>query len=190
MEHEADIMPLKGEFLMAMPTLQDPNFFKTVVCICEDTSNGAMGVIINRQHAALTAKTIFKELKMDYLPETADHPIYIGGPVNTGEVFVLHGPPFDWIGCLRVNSWLALSNTRDVLEAIAAGRGPEPFLIVLGCSGWGNGQLDMEMKENCWLTCPADKRIIFDIPAKERWAEGLKLIHIDPAFFPGTPGRA
>ncbi len=190
MENAPDTLPLKGSFLIAMPALGDPNFSQTVVCICEFSANGALGFIVNRLYTAVSAADIFQELNIDYTPQTASLPIYNGGPVNIGDVFVLHGPPFQWDGCLIINSWLALSNTRDILEAIALGNGPSSFLILLGCSGWGDGQLDNELKENFWLTCPANQRILFEISEAHRWTEAMKLMNIDPAFFSGTPGRA
>lgn len=182
--------PLKGEFLIAMPALNDPNFFRTVVCICEFSSEGALGMIINRLHSTFSAKVLFEELTIEYIKEAELLPVYNGGPVNAGDVFVLHGAPFHWAGCHRVSPWLALSNTRDVLDAIAKGEGPESFLIILGCSGWCGGQLEMELKGNFWLTTPADETVLFQIPVEQRWTKGLALINIDPAFLSGTVGNA
>lgn len=182
--------PLKGSFLLAMPSLKDLNFSQAVVCMCESSDKGAMGLIVNRQYSTLFAKELFKELDIDYFPEAANIPIYNGGPVNSGEVFVLHGPPFDWNGCLIINDWLALSNTRDILEMIAIGEGPKSFLIALGYSGWASGQLEEELKGNCWLTCPVNPRIIFELPEDARWAQSMKLMNIDPALLTDTAGNA
>lgn len=182
--------PLKGEFLIAMPELNDPNFSRTVVCICEFSSQGTLGMIVNRHYSAFSARDLFNELSIEYTAEAEILPIYNGGPVNIGDVFVLHGAPFDWAGSHQVNSWLALTNTRDVLEAIARGNGPETFLIILGCSGWGGGQLEMELKNNFWLTAPADENVLFHTPVDRRWTEGLALINIDPTFLSGTAGNA
>ncbi|MGD9326177.1 MAG: YqgE/AlgH family protein, partial [Desulfobacterales bacterium] len=82
---------LKGHFLLAMPSLVDPNFHQTISCICEHNENGAMGIIINRVHHMLTAKDIFEELKIQYTPAAQSIPVYLGGPVHVGEIFVLHG---------------------------------------------------------------------------------------------------
>jgi len=127
------VTPLKGEFLIAMPALHDPNFSRTVVCICEFSSEGALGMIVNRLYSAFCARDLFKELSIEYIAETGSLPIYNGGPVNIGDVFILHGAPFHWAGCHQINSWLGLTNTRDILEAIARGTGPKSFLIILGC---------------------------------------------------------
>ncbi|MEW6077390.1 MAG: YqgE/AlgH family protein [Thermodesulfobacteriota bacterium] len=181
---------LKGELLIAVPTLTDPHFSRTVVCVCEFSAEGALGMVVNRPYSALSAKDLFDELTIQYREEAAGLPVYNGGPVNVGDVFVLHGEPFGWAGSHRVNPRLALTNTRDILEAIAGGRGPESFLIILGCSGWAGGQLEMELKSNIWLTAPADEAILFHTPPDQRWAKGLELIHIDPAFLSGTAGNA
>jgi len=180
----------KGQFLMAMPLLADQNFYQTVTCICEYTPVGAAGVIVNRVHPSLTGKDIFDELKMEYIPGAESIPIHIGGPVHIGEIFVLHGPPFGWEGCHMTTPTLAMSNTRDILEAVAMGRGPKSFIIALGCAGWGPGQLESEIKENAWLTSQVYEEIIFDMPIEIRWEEAMKKMGIDPALLLNTSGHA
>lgn len=183
-------LALKGSFLIAMPTLKDPNFFHSVVCICEYSASGTLGLIVNQLYPSLLAQDVFKELGIDYLPERGEMPLYNGGPVNSGDVFVLHGPPFDWGGCFRITEHLAMTNTKDILEAIAVGNGPGSHLIVLGCAGWAGGQLESELKGNFWLTAPLDISIIFNIPVGQRWAEGMKRMNIDPALLSGISGNA
>ena len=184
-------MELRGEFLIAMPMLTDPNFRQTVVCICEHSADGALGLIVNRIYPALTARDIFEELKIEYVPETGPLPVYYGGPVHTGDLFVLHEPPFGWEGCRPIRPDLALTNTKDLLTAIAAGQGPRRFLILLGYAGWGPDQLEAEVRENSWLTVPVDQSIIFDAPVARRWADAMKLMNIpDPAFLSGMSGSA
>lgn len=181
---------LKGHLLTAMPGLMDPNFFQTVTLICEHTPNGAMGVVIDRVSTTISAKDIFEELSIPHLPEMEKIPIYHGGPVHVDEIFILHGPPFDWKGCLRVGPAFGLSNTIDVLSAIAEGAGPENFLIFLGCAGWGGGQLESELAQNAWLTCPADEEIIFQTPSENRWRATMNKMGIDPEFLTQMPGHA
>jgi putative transcriptional regulator len=181
---------LKGHFLMAMPGLLDPNFSQTVTCICEHTDQGAMGIVINRILESLRAKNIFDELSIRCSRNAEDLPVYIGGPVHSGELFILHGPPFTWGATLQVTASLGLSNTSDILEAIAAGRGPESFLISLGCAGWGPGQLEHEIKENAWLTQPVFEENIFVLPFYERWAAALKKMGVDPVVLSDTAGHA
>ena len=180
----------KGQFLMAMPSLLDHNFFQTVTCICEYTPAGAVGIVVNRVHPNLSGKDIFNELEMESAASAESIPIHIGGPVHLGELFVLHGPPFGWEGCRMITRTLAISNTRDILESIAMDRGPKSFIIALGCAGWGPGQLEAEIMENAWLTSPILDEIIFDMPMEIRWEESLKRIGVDPGLLLNTSGHA
>ncbi|MFO7560737.1 MAG: YqgE/AlgH family protein [Desulfobacterales bacterium] len=181
---------LKGQMLLAMPGLVDPNFSKTVTCICEHSKEGALGIIINRIHPFLSAKEIFKELGIEHTRETESIPVHIGGPVHIGEIFILHGPPFDWEGCVKITSTLALSNTKDVLEAIACGKGLKSFMIALGCAGWGEFQLESELQANAWLTSPVSEEIVFEVPVELKWERAMEFIGIDPMQLSGTVGRA
>ncbi|MBF0225110.1 MAG: YqgE/AlgH family protein [Desulfobacterales bacterium] len=181
---------LKGMFLIATPSLLDPNFKKTVICICEQTKEGAIGLVINRVHKLISAKDLFDELHIKYKINAREIPIYIGGPVHIGEVFVLHGPPFGWKGCFMISNSIALSNTRDVLEAIALDSGPTSYLIAIGCSGWGTNQLENELMDNSWLTCPIYKSVIYEVDAPQRWNETVRIMGIDPARLSVMAGHA
>ncbi len=181
---------LKGQFLMAMPALLDPNFHQTVVCISEHTREGAVGIVVNRVHATLKADTIFDELKMDHQPELGRLPIHLGGPVHASELFILHGPPFDESTSLVITASLAMSTTRDVLQRIAWGKGPSAFLIALGCAGWGPGQLEAEIRQNAWLTSDIEEKILFETPVEERWEAALRKLGVDPALLMDAAGHA
>ena len=181
---------LKGQFLLSMPNLTDPNFHQTVTCICEHNENGAMGIIINRVHHSLTAKDIFEELTIEYEAGLKQIPIHLGGPVHLGEIFVLHGPPFTWEASIMITSNLAMSNTRDILESIAMGKDPQSYIITLGCAGWGPGQLESELKQNAWLTYPIFEENIFNMPVDVRWEEAVKKMGIDPSLISEIPGHA
>ena len=181
---------MKGQFLIAMPGLADPNFFKTVTCISEHSSEGAMGIVINRIHPLLTAKDVFEELKIEYIEEVGSLPVYAGGPVHIGEIFVLHAPPLKWEGSFEINAQLALSNTRDILEAIGRGRGPRSFMLALGCAGWGQNQLEEEIKQNAWITSQASMPIMFETPVEERWEAALGNLGIDPSRLSDDAGHA
>jgi putative transcriptional regulator len=181
---------LKGHFIMAMPGLADPNFSMTVTCICEHTELGSVGLIINRRHNTICANDIFKELNLEYILRPDPLPAYIGGPVHENEIFVLHGPPFDWEGCFMVDKTLAMSNTMDILNSIAVGKGPNSFLVCLGCAGWGPGQLESEIRQNSWITCPVSSDIIFDLPAEAKWRAAMNRVGIDPALLSSRVGHA
>jgi putative transcriptional regulator len=181
---------LKGHFIIAMPGLADPNFSMTVTCMCEHTDLGSVGLIINRPHSSICANDIFEELNLGDTANSTPVPVYIGGPVHINEIFVLHGPPFDWEGCFLVNKTLAMSNTMDILKAIAAGNGPEAFMIFLGCAGWGPGQLESEIRQNSWITCPVSHDIIFDLAPEEKWKAAMQRVGIDPALLSARQGHA
>lgn len=181
---------LKGQFLVAMPFLADPNFHKTVTCICAHDASGALGIVINRRDVALTGKDIFSELEVAFSPEAESIPIHIGGPVHINELFILHGPPFSWKGCHQITATLAMSNTRDILESIAGGHGPEQFIIFLGCAGWGSGQLEYELKENTWITSQIYEEALFNWSVDERWGKVLHKNGVDPVGLSRTAGHA
>lgn len=181
---------LKGQLLIAMPALNDPNFFQTVTFICEHTEAGAVGVVINRIMPSFSAKEVFEELNIRCDPEASSLQVHIGGPVHVNEVLVLHGPPFTWQGCLVVSPTLAVSNTLDILSALATGKGPRSFLIALGCAGWGPGQLEYEIKENAWLTGAVSNEIIFDTSIESRWEVAVRQMGIDPNLLSQTAGHA
>ncbi|MFZ7124615.1 MAG: YqgE/AlgH family protein [Desulfobacterales bacterium] len=181
---------LKGQFLIAMPGLLDPNFYQTVVCISEHTDEGALGLVINRVHSSLQARSIFEELSMPFNEALGETPIHLGGPVHLGEIFILHGPPFDADSSFVITPSLALSNTREVLQRIARGKGPESYIISLGCSGWGAGQLENEIRENAWLSCDVFEDVLFQTPVEQRWEAALKRMGIEPALLTDSAGHA
>lgn len=181
---------LKGQLLIAMPGLKDPNFSHTVTCLCEHSAAGAVGIVINRCHRNLTARNIFQELEISHNPDAEKIPIHIGGPVHPGELFVLHGPPFQWEASMMITPDMAMSTTRDILEATARGEGPDSFLLALGCAGWGANQLESEIMANTWLTCPMSEALVFSEPLDSRWDKVMELVGIDPIQLSDTAGRA
>ena len=168
--------PMKGKFLLAIPGLPDPNFAQSVTCMCEHNESGALGFIVNKVHPLLTGRELFEDLNIQCDQSVDALEIYMGGPVQPSGVFVLHGPPFAWNESLRVSSWLSLSNSRDILDAIAVQKGPKSFMILLGCAGWGPLQLDHELSDSVWLTCPASKEIIFSTRIEFKYEKAMMLI--------------
>ena len=166
---------LQGQFLIAMPRLLDPNFFKTVTCLSHHSREGALGIVINRVFPSLSLKDIFDELKIDCTSRSTSIPVHMGGPVHTNQLFMLHGPPFEWEACHQISLSLGLSNSRDILEAIAGGKGPQSFIISLGCS---------------WLTYNIIEDMIFNTPIDNRWDETVKQMGIDPMSLADSAGHA
>lgn len=165
---------LSNHFLIAMPTLRDSVFNKSVIYLHEHTRNGAMGLIINKP-LQLTLGNVLRHLKIDITADNIDSiPVYMGGPVGQENGFVLHSS--DDSG---EQQSLNISASKEILRNIAKGKGPKHFLITLGYSSWQTGQLETEIARNDWLIAPGDKRIIFDIPVKQRWQVSANMIGID-----------
>jgi putative transcriptional regulator len=183
-------MDLTHQFLIAMPAMADPNFAGSVVYVCEHSDKGALGLVINRP-TELTLAALFDkiDLKLEIAP-WKDEPVFFGGPVQTERGFVLHQPPGSYSSSLAVSDDIALTTSKDVLEAVAAGTGPGKLLVTLGYSGWGVGQLEHEIGQNAWLTVGATAEVIFDTPAEERFAAALKLLGIEAKQLSGLAGHA
>ena len=174
---------LTNRFLIAMPTLADPNFHHTVTYICAHNEEGAMGIVINRR-LDLEFGEIIEQLNLQERDDGRGRaarrmPIYHGGPVQIDRGFVLHRPDEEWSSSIRISPELGMTTSRDILEAIAAGKGPEHSLIALGYAGWGSGQLERELKENAWLSAPVDADIIFATPCEKRWDSATALLGFD-----------
>lgn len=170
---------LINQFLIAMPMLQDPNFFHGVTLMCEHTDEGAMGIMINRPLDINLGEVLAQMNIATDRDEVARQPIFLGGPVQCERGFVIHKPHGEWEATLKITAEIGVTSSRDILEAIAAGRGPERSLVALGYAGWGPGQLEREMSENAWLSVPADDRIVFDTPFERRWEAAAALSGVD-----------
>ncbi len=186
----ADHASLTNHFLIAMPTLDDPNFQRTVTYICEHNADGALGIVINRP----TDITLGELLEhMDIRPGSDDiarQIVHMGGPVQRERGFVLHPPGGDWDSSLLVCDGIAVTTSKDILAAIADGKGPEHYLVALGYAGWGGGQLEQEMAQNAWLSGPADADIIFRRDNDERWQAAAALLGVDLHLLPSDAGHA
>jgi putative transcriptional regulator len=145
---------LTDQFLIAMPGMADPNFAGSVIYICEHTPKGALGLVINRP-TDLNLAALFEriELSLGENPQ-GQEPVFFGGPVQTDRGFVLHAPQGDYTSSIKVGD-LALTTSRDVLQAVSDGQGPGQMLVTLGYSGWSAGQLEDELSENAWLNVKA-----------------------------------
>lgn len=185
-----DITSLTNHFLIAMPNLGDPNFFRTVTLICEHNSEGAMGIVINRP-VDFSLRDILKQMDIPVNGTTdLDMPIYLGGPVQSNRGFVLHEPVGNWDSTLKVTDALGVSTSRDILVAIAENHGPRHYLVALGYAGWGAGQLEREIAQNTWLSGPATREIVFHTPMEARWSAAAGVLGIDLAKLSGEAGHA
>jgi putative transcriptional regulator len=181
---------LTNQFLIAMPAMDDPNFRESVTFICEHNAQGALGIVINRP-MNVVLDDVFKQLSLKAAdPDTGLLPVYLGGPVATERGFVIHESHGAWESTLKVSESLGVTTSRDILEAVAEGKGPERCFVALGYAGWIAGQLEDEMKNNAWLSTPADARIIFDTPVELRWHAAAQLLGVDISLLSGDAGHA
>ena len=201
---------LSHHFLIAMPGLEDPVFAKSVVYLCEHSERGAMGLIINKP-GDLSLKHLFEKVELplqrqDLLQCNVLH----GGPVQTERGFVLHDPMLEkdsvdsensnteavatpnsiYASTLSVPGGLAMTTSKDVLEALANGSGPQRVVVTLGYASWGEGQLESEIGENSWLTVPADPAVIFDTPIEQRYDKALSLLGLQAWMLSSEAGHA
>ena len=205
---------LSHHFLIAMPGLEDPTFAKSVVYLCEHSERGAMGLIINKP-GDLSLKHLFEKVELplkreDLLQSNVLH----GGPVQTERGFVLHEPMLEndsvdsenaastdaeaaptktnsiYASTLSVPGGLAMTTSKDVLEAMANGSGPKRVLVTLGYASWGEGQLESEIGENSWLTVEADPDVIFDTPIEQRYDKALSLLGLQAWMLSNEAGHA
>lgn len=185
-----DTDSLTNHFLIAMPNLRDPNFARTVTLICEHSSEGAMGIVINRM-TDLTLSDVFGQMKIDSAgSHHLDMPVHIGGPVQSNRGFVLHEPLGNWESTLKITESFGVSTSRDILVALAENRGPAHCLLALGYAGWSAGQLERELADNAWLSGPADRQILFETPVDERWSAAVKHLGVDLAALSNEAGHA
>jgi putative transcriptional regulator len=181
---------LNNQFLIAMPAMDDPNFAQTVTLICEHSERGALGIIINRT-LPMTLGEVFEQLGLDAThSRVSDQPVLQGGPVQTERGFVLHSPTGKWESSLPFSARMHLTTSRDILDALAAGEGPDSAVIALGYAGWDAGQLEEEMARNAWLTVPADERLVFATPVEQRWQAAARLLGVDLFTLSSDAGHA
>ena len=181
---------LTHHFLIAMPQLDDPNFFHTASYICEHNEEGAMGFIINRPLDLDLASALEQMNIRSENPLLSQTPVYYGGPVEVERGFVLHRPVSLWDSTLVVSEQIAITTSEDILASIASGEGPEQYLVVLGYAGWGPGQLEEELADNAWLSGPADPDIIFKTPFEQRWEKAALDLGIDLKCLSSDTGHA
>lgn len=183
-------MNLTNHFLIAMPALADPNFARTVTYLCAHNDEGAMGIVINRPLNLNLADVLDHMEIKNTNPGIEAMQVMQGGPVQRERGFVLHAPVGQWDSVLKVSKEIGVATSRDILTAVAEGRGPDRALVALGYAGWDAGQLEREVSENAWLCGPADSSIIFDAPYEERWNRAARLLGIDPDRLSGEAGHA
>lgn len=202
-------MNLTHHFLIAMPGVRDALFARSVVYVCEHNERGTLGLVVNKA-SDITLGQLFDKLDLPLQrADLAAQPVLQGGPVQTDRGFVLHEvvhasavqgaaepaqePEPDetlYASTLRIPGGLEMTTSKDVLEALSSGGGPQRLLITLGYSAWGEGQLESELRENAWLTVGADLAVLFDTPVPERYDRALALLGLQSWMLTAEAGHA
>jgi putative transcriptional regulator len=179
---------LRGHFLIATPVIGSGFFNRSLTYLCEHNSEGAMGIVVNHcLEVSLTEMLEHLDIETTISP---DIPVLAGGPVATDHGFVLHRGSAEWEGSQPVTDTVCLTGSQDLLRAIAAGEGPDDYLVALGYAGWASGQLESEMAENSWLTVLADDDILFRHDAAGRLAAAGRQLGIDIDLLSAEVGHA
>ena len=179
-----------NQLLIAMPAMGDPNFSQTVTLICEHSSDGALGLILNKP-LPMRMSEIFEQLEI----EAASGPlqrrkVLRGGPMQTDRGFVVHRAGGEWDSTIKVSETLHVTTSRDILAAMARGAGPADAVIALGYAGWCGGQLENEIRANAWLSAPVDLPLIFDLPFESRWEAAGRLLGVELPLISPISGNA
>lgn len=183
----AIIESLTGSFLISTPRMPDPRFEEQVIYICAHSSEGAMGLAINKPNTAFTLLEVLKGANLP-IPDHELPPVYVGGPVELESAFILYPSTYRTEYQLEVSPTVSISRETKVLEDIARGVGPEKYLFLLGYTGWGPGQLERELVDDGWLTVPSNDHIIFDMDCDEKWKAAAMQYGIDIATFGDVVG--
>lgn len=181
---------LTNHFLIAMPGMADPHFSKTLTYICEHSDKGAIGLVINKP-IDITVGHLFEQVNIALEDDAVKYDaVHFGGPVKVECGFVLHQPLGDWNSTLKIDEDIGMTTSKDILEAIARGEGPNRVLVTLGYAGWSPGQLEEEIKRNGWLTVEADTNLIFDLPPEDKLLAAMQKLGFHPAMLSDTVGHA
>jgi putative transcriptional regulator len=182
---------LLGKLLIALPGMPDKRFERSVIFMCAHSDQGAMGVIVNKPLEGLTFRELVEKLDVRVTANTPDPPVMFGGPVGTGQGFVLHSSEYVVKDVtMPVTSEISLTATVDILRAIAEGHGPEKALFALGYAGWGPGQIEGELKTNGWICADPDKAILFDLGNDAKWKAALAKLGVNLSGLSAEAGRA
>lgn len=189
---------LDGQMLIAMPSIGDPRFERSVIYLCAHSENGAMGIIVNKKSPMISfadlldrLEVIPEEDRISLPPDIRDLQVQFGGPVEPARGFVLHTSDyFSNDTTLPIDERVALTATLDILRAIAGGEGPRRVLLALGYAGWGPGQLESEIHHNGWLHCTADEDLLFDSDLDAKYTAALAKIGVDPSMLSAEAGHA
>ncbi|GGD49431.1 YqgE/AlgH family protein [Lacimicrobium alkaliphilum] len=170
----------ENHFLIAMPSLEDPYFSRSLTYICEHNEHGAMGIVTN-QPAGLSLKEMLRQVDKDIEVnnDKAEQIVVAGGPVSQDRGFILHSTQPGWSSSMALTSEIMVTTSKDILGSLGNNKGPEKSLVALGYAGWSAGQLEEEIQENSWLLIEADTELLFDVPVHKKWEAAVKKLGVD-----------
>jgi putative transcriptional regulator len=181
---------LVDKCLIATPAIKDPIFASSLVYMCEHSENGSMGLVINHETSQVL-EDIFDQLDIKCQDDDIkQQPVFIGGPVQLEQGFVLHSSEGGWQNSVEVSSGVNLTSSLDILQSIATGKGPDDYLVILGFSGWESGQLEAELQQNSWLTATCDTDLLFHHRAEDKWQVAFDTLGFDINMLSPVSGNA
>ena len=181
---------LVDKCLIATPAIKDPIFASSLIYMCEHSEHGSMGLVINHRTEQVL-DDIFDQLDIDCEDETIkNQPVYIGGPVQLEQGFVLHNTAGNWQNCIEISNGIHLTSSLDILQAIAEHRGPSDYLVILGFSGWASGQLESELHQNSWLTSASSAELLFHQNSEDKWQMAFDTLGFDISMLSPVSGNA
>lgn len=178
---------LAGNFLIASPGMDDPNFGHSVVLICDHTEQGAFGLVVNRVLMHSLRSILFS---FDIEKSAVDMPVYFGGPVKPEQGYIIYSPFSRRYGSIRLPENIGVTASKVLLDDIISGRGPEKYMFALGFSGWSSNQLEEELMTDSWLVAPMNRDLIFSVNSADRWRSAARLIGVDFGHYCGRHGNA
>jgi putative transcriptional regulator len=181
---------LTNQLLIAMPAMLDPNFSQSVTLICDHSSRGALGLILNKP-LPMRMGEIFEQLEIEIgTGPLRERHVLRGGPMQSDLGFVVHRAGGEWDSTLKVSDVIHVTTSRDILAAMARGEGPAEAIVALGYAGWDGGQLEDEIRANAWLSAPLDPGLIFDVPFESRWQAAGRLLGVELSRISPISGNA
>lgn len=182
---------LTGRLLVAMPGMGDPRFERSVVFMCAHSPDGSMGLIINKPTPGVTVDALLEQLSIRKGPGSTGRIVHFGGPVEHGRGFVLHSGDYRAnASTLRVTDAFGMTATLDILDHIASGNAVARWMLMLGYSGWGPGQVEDEIARNGWLVADPTEALVFGSDDTRKWEAALRSLGIDPLVLSAAAGRA
>ena len=181
---------LVDKCLIATPAIKDPIFASSLVYMCEHSEHGSMGLVVNHETSQVLGD-IFTQLNIECEDVAINaRPVYIGGPVQLEQGFVLHSTAGNWQNSVEVSQGIHLTSSLDILQDIADGGGPEDYLVILGFSGWASGQLESELQQNSWLTSTCDADLLFHQKSEDKWQIAFDSLGFDINMLSPVSGNA